>query len=165
MKEIEIRDAQKATSPNSVVLLSATKGDGTENLAVFSWWTYLANNPPMLGIALSTKCYSCELVKTNKKFALSIPGEAIAEAAFKCGTVSGRDTNKIQDFAIEMETLPGAAIKTPIHSKLVFMCTLEEMQQAGDHIFFIAKIDKVFYNEKEKQVYSWDGYKSLKALS
>ena len=164
MKVITMGEAQKATSPNSVTLVCAKKPNGETNLAAISWWTYLSNRPPMVGIALSDKGYSCELIRENKQFAICIPGEAIAEEAFRCGTVSGRKVDKAAAFGIEMRSLPGAPVQTPVHSKLVFCCEVESAHQAGDHTFFICKVDNIMYDAAQKQLYAWEGYGSLRTL-
>ena len=161
MEQITISQAQKYTSPNPISLVCAEGPNGVTNMAAISWWTYLANRPPMLGFAISKKSYTGELVKETGKAVLSIPGEIIAKEAYQCGRVSGRDTNKVAEFGI---ALTGDNQMYPIHSKLAFICTLESTSEVGDHIFFACNIDDIFYNGEEKQLYAWDGYAELAPL-
>ena len=161
MKQITISEAEKSTSPNPITLVCAEAPNGVTNLAAVSWWTYLANRPPMIGFAISKKGYTGELIRNSGKAVLSIPGEAIANEAFQCGCSSGRDTNKAEKFGIE---LTGTTAKFPVHSKLAFVCTLENSVEAGDHIFYICNVGDIFYNENEKQLYSWSGYSKLAPL-
>ena len=163
MERISINEAQKQTSPNPITLICVEESPGITNLAAVSWWTYLSMQPPMLGFALSKEGYSGELIKKNGNLVLSIPGEALVDAAFKCGCVSGRDVQKAEEFGIEM-TLEGES-KFPVNSKLAFACSLESTADAGDHTFYICKIDDVFFNSNEKQLFSWDGYAKLGTLS
>jgi len=164
IEKITISEAQKSTSPNQISLICTEKPDGTTNLAAISWWTYLANRPPMIGIAVSSKSYSGELIDKNRQVVLSIPGEAIAKEAFQCGCVSGKDTNKAEKFAIDLITLEETNIKIPAHSKLAFVCTLDKTVDAGDHIFYICNIQSIFCNNNEKQLYAWEGYAKLAPL-
>ena len=161
MKQITISEAEKSTSPNPITLICTETPSGVTNLAAVSWWTYLANNPPMIGFAMSKKSYTGELIRSSGKAVLSIPGEAIADKAFQCGCLSGRDTNKTEKLGIK---LTGDAVKFPVHSKLAFVCTLENSIEAGDHIFYICNVGVIFYNENEKQLYSWSGYSKLAPL-
>jgi len=115
----------------------------------------------MIGFAISKKSYTGELIKNNGRAVLSIPGEAIANEAFQCGRVSGRDTNKSEEFSI---TLMGDADKYPTHSKLAFICTLENTIDVGDHIFFVCNVIDVLYSDKERQIYAWEGYSKLAPL-
>jgi flavin reductase (DIM6/NTAB) family NADH-FMN oxidoreductase RutF len=162
MEQITISEAQKSTSPNPITLICAETPTGIINLTAVSWWTYLANHPPMIGFAISKKSFTGELILSSGKAVLSIPGEAIAEEAFQCGCLSGRHTNKAEKLGI---VLTETAIKFPVHSKLAFVCTLESSVDVGDHTFFICKVDDIFYNKNEEQLYSWGGYSKLAPLN
>jgi len=162
MEQISISEAQKNTSPNPITLVCTETPAKTTNLAAVSWWTYLANRPPMIGFAISKKSYTGELLLNNGKAVLSIPGEAIAEEAFQCGCLSGRQTNKAEKLGI---SLTGTGVRFPVHSKLAFVCTLENTVDVGDHTFYICKVDEIYYNESEKQLYSWGGYSKLAPLN
>ena len=78
------------------------KPDGTANLMALSWWTYVSNHPATTAVCLSNKGYSAELIRSNKEFGLNIVDESLKEAAFACGTCSGRTENKPETFGIEM---------------------------------------------------------------
>ncbi len=155
---INISEAQKRLSPNSVSLICANKPDKTTNLTTISWWTFLSNNPPTIGFSISKKSYTGELIKANGKAVLCIPGREIADAVFNCGKVSGRDINKAKEFGI---SLSETEIQYPIQSKLVFKCTLLDLHDVGDHIFYICKIDEILSNIDEEQVYAWGGYSKI----
>ena len=161
MEKITISEAQKYTSPNSISLICAKTPKGTTNLTAISWWTYLSNHPPMIGFAISKKSYTGELILNSGKAVLSIPGVEIANEAYQCGCVSGRDVNKAEKFNI---ILTNTAIKYPVHSKLAFVCSLENTTDVGDHTFFICKVDEVNYNCNEQQLFAWDGYSRLAPL-
>ena len=94
MKQITISEAQKSTSPNPISLICVNTPEGNTNLTAISWWTYLANHPPMVGFAISKKSYTGELLVQNGHSILSIPGSSIAKETFQCGCSSGRNTNK-----------------------------------------------------------------------
>ena len=162
MEKITISEAQKKTSPNPITLICAETPAGTTNLTAVSWWTYLSNRPPMIGFAISKKSYTGELILSSGKMVLSIPGKTIAEEAFQCGCLSGRNLNKVEKLRIE---LTKTDVKYPIHSKLAFICMLENSVDVGDHTFYICKVDDIYFNESEEQLYSWDGYSRLAPLN
>ena len=85
MKNISIGQAQRLTAPAPFGLLSVRRNDGGTNLMAVSWWTYLSNHPPMLGVCLSKKGLSGSLITESGEFALSIVGENLREAALNCG--------------------------------------------------------------------------------
>lgn len=159
MKQITISDAQRATSPNSIILVCVKKPDNSINLATVSWWTYLSNHPSMLGFSISNKGYTKKLLTANKSFIISIPDAGIADKVMHCGRTSGRDIDKVVEFKIDM-TDDGF----PVSSKLVFKCQVESTTNVGDHTFFSCTIDDILYNSDSKQLYSFDGYSRLAPL-
>lgn len=161
MKKITISEAQKYTSPNPFSLICTETPKGIINLTAISWWTYLSNYPPMIGFAISKKSYTGELFLNNGKAVLCIPSKEIANEAYQCGCVSGREVNKVDKFNI---ILTNTAIRYPIHSKLAFECSLESTSDAGDHTFFICKVNEIIYNNDGQQLYAWDGYSRVAPL-
>ena len=161
MKKIMINEALQATSPQTVSLICVQTPAGTTNLTTVSWWTYLESEPPMLGFSMSKESYTCGLLTGTGKAVLSIPGEAIADIALKCGSVSGRDVDKVKEFSIDLVEAP---VKYPVHSRLAFICMLEKQVEVGECIFFICRIDDIYYNENERQIFAWGGSKKLSPI-
>jgi flavin reductase (DIM6/NTAB) family NADH-FMN oxidoreductase RutF len=162
MKKITFNEALKHTSPQPVSLISSLTPEGITNLAAVCWWTYLESEPPMIGFSMGNNSYTRKLIVKNRKAVLSIPGEAIAEEAFQCGTVSGRDVNKAEKYKIE---LTGDLLKYPVHSKLAFICSLKSTAAVGDCTFFICRIDDIFFRENERQLFAWGGSEKLSPIA
>ncbi len=165
MNSITMAKAFQLTSPNPFTLVCTATPEGRANLAAVSWWTYLSSGPPHLCFAMSQTSYSGELVRNNKKVVLAMPGADIAEAAFKCGTVSGKKTDKAKEFAIELMDFSDSSIRIPVHTRLAFDCTLEETVKVGDHNLYICAINSIYADETKKQIFAWDGYAKLGPLS
>lgn len=164
MKNISIGQAQRLTAPAPFGLLSVRRNDGGTNLMAVSWWTYLSNHPPMLGVCLSKKGLSGSLITESGEFALSIVGENLREAALNCGRCSGRDTDKAARFGIRL--VPASVIETQVveDSRVVFECRLKDSVEAGDHIFYLAEIEAVHGDEETKALFAFDGYARLDSL-
>jgi flavin reductase (DIM6/NTAB) family NADH-FMN oxidoreductase RutF len=161
MKNITISDVQKSTSPNPISLICVDTPTGATNLTAISWWTYLSNRPPMVGFAISKKSYTGELLGKCKRAVLCLPSAEIAEEAFQCGRVSGRDVDKVAQFKI---ALTEGEHKFPTHSRLALMCQLENVVEASDHLFYICKVNDILFNEDAEQLFAWDGYSYLAPL-
>ena len=125
MEKITLPKASQLTSPNPVTVVCTQKPDGSTNLATVSWWTYLSYNPGMIAYAMAKTSYSGEMVRANKKVILTIPGAEIAEAVLGCGTTTGRDTDKVSKFGIELAEVAGSSIKIPAHSRVAIVCSLK----------------------------------------
>ena len=162
MEKISLPKASELTSPNPVTIVCTQKPDGGTNLATVSWWTYLSFNPNMIAYAMAKTSYSGEMVRDNKKVILTIPGEKIADAVMGCGMSTGRDTDKISKFGIEMQEVPGSDIKIPLHSRVAIQCTLKEFVETGDHYLYICNVEQVYGNEQEAPVFAWNGYAEIR---
>lgn len=162
MNEINLPKASRLTSPNPVTIVCTQKPDGGTNLATVSWWTYLSFNPSMVAFAMAKSSYSGEMVRSNGKVILATPGEALAEAVIRCGSSTGRKVDKIAQFGIEMQELPGSDIRIPLHSRVAIRCSLEKYIETGDHYLYICQVEQVFGNEEEEALFAWDGYAQIR---
>ena len=129
MEKITAAQAQRLTAPSPFALLSSLKEDGSTNLMAVSWWTFLSNRPPMIGVCLGKKGASGKLIQSTGEFALNIVGEELKEAALRCGSCSGRDVNKAEMFSIPLEAASEIAPKIVSGSRVVFECRLTDMKE------------------------------------
>ena len=162
MEKINLPKASKLTSPNPVTIVCTRKPDGSTNLATVSWWTYLSFNPNMIAYAMAKTSYSGEMVRGNKKVILTIPSVEITDAVMGCGSTTGRDTDKIAKFGIEMQEVPDSEIQIPLHSRVAIQCSLKEFVEVGDHYLYICNVEQVYGNEQEEAVFAWDGYAQIR---
>ena len=162
MEKISLAKASGLTSPNPVTIVCTQKPDGSTNLATVSWWTYLSYNPNMIAYAMAKTSYSGEMVRSTKNVILTIPGAEIADAVMGCGSTTGRDTDKISQFGIEMQEVPDSEIKIPLHSRLAVQCSLKEFVETGDHYLYICNVEQVYGNEQEEAVFAWNGYSQIR---
>ena len=162
MEKISLPQASKLTSPNPVTIVCTSKPDGGTNLATVSWWTYLSFNPNMIAYAMAKTSYSGEMVRTNKKVILTIPGVEIADAVMGCGSTTGRNTDKIAKFGIEMQKVPDSEIQIPLHSRVAIQCSMKEFIETGDHYLYICNVEQVYGNEQEEAVFAWNGYSQIR---
>lgn len=157
-------EAQKLTAPAPFALLSVLREDGGTNLAAVSWWTYLTNHPPMLGVCLGKKGYSGGRIAATGEFALSLPGEELRAAALRCGQCSGRSVDKVQEFGIPMEAALFVTPRVVSGSRVIFECKLENAVDAGDHTLYIGRVEAVRGDPDVPQLFAWGGYAELKTL-
>ena len=158
MNQISLPKASQLTSPNPLTLVCTLSSEGQANLATVSWWTYLSFRPGTIGFAMSKKSFSGEVVRETKRVILATPGSGLAEAVMKCGSTSGRDHHKAEEFGIELRFLPDTDIPVPVHTRCAFVCSLAEVVEVGDHYLYICNVDSVYGNEEEKALFAFKGY-------
>ena len=164
MLKSNLSKATNATSPNPLCLICTTKENGHSNLATVSWYTYLSFNPEMMAFAMSKASYSGEMIRKNKKAILVIPGSALAEISMQCGTSTGFDTDKVEEFNIPLTQLETSNIKIPSNSKVAIELSLKEYVETGDHYLYICNVDNVYENEDDVALFAWNGYSLIKPV-
>lgn len=161
MEKINLPQAAALTSPNPVTIVCTEKPDGTTNFATVSWWTYLSFNPNMIAYAMAKTSYSGEMVRNNKKVIVTIPGAEIAETVLNYGSTTGRDTDKVGKFGIELAGVEGGSIKIPAHSRVAIQCSLKEYHEVGDHYLYVCDVEQVYGDESEEALFAWNGYAKI----
>lgn len=161
MKDITIGQAQKMTAPAPFALLSSCDSEGKTNLMAVSWWTYLSNHPPKLGVCLSNKGYSGSLIRESGEFSVNVVSESLKDAALMCGRCSGRTTDKVSEFGIETVDASVVKAKLVADSRVSFECRLTDCFDIGDHTIYVGDIAAVHGDESKKQLYAYDGYARL----
>lgn len=161
MQIITVSQAQKLSAPAAFGLLSVRREDGSTNLMAVSWWTYLSNHPPMLGVCLSKKGLSGSRIEAEGEFALSLVGEDLKTAALSCGTCSGRTRDKALEFGIDLESAETVRCQTVKNSRVVFECRLKDNIDAGDHRFYLAEILCARGDDSVRHLFAYDGYARL----
>ena len=163
MNKIALAKAPEATSPNPITLICTKKADGTTNMATIAWWTYVSFNPGMIAVAINNGAHTGERIRETKELVLAVPGTPLAQALIQCGTSSGRNTDKIAKFGIQMEAVDGTDIKVPAHTRLAIHAELKECVDGGDHTLYVCTVKNAFANEGEDALFGWKGYGELAA--
>ncbi|MCD8349445.1 MAG: flavin reductase family protein [Planctomycetaceae bacterium] len=156
MEKITFFESNKISSPNPLTLVCTTTPDKKTNIAPISWWTKLSFDPEMVGFAMAKTSYSGEMVRESKKVVLAMPTEEMAQAAFECGTASGRETDKVDTFGIELVEIPGNSIKIPLHSCMAIECSLSQVVEVGDHYLYVCRVDNILGDLGKKALFAWD---------
>lgn len=159
-----IAEIQKAVSPNPFALLSTQKADDSTNLMAISWWTFVSNHPATVAVCLSNRGFSGERIRYTLEFGLNIVGEELKEKAFLCGTCSGRERNKAEEFQIPLREADVIRTKLVKGSKVALECRLKGEYAVSDHTIFIAEIVEAHCTPGKKQLYAFDGYAKLDTI-
>ncbi len=78
-----------------------------------------------------------------------------------CGSTTGRDTDKVEQFGIELSEVEGSSIKIPAHSRMAIQCRMKEYHEVGDHYLYICDVEQVYGDESEEALFAWNGYSEI----
>ena len=128
-----------------------------------SWWTYVSNKPATIAIFVSQRSYTRELIERSGEFGLCAVDESLADEAFDCGTVSGRDVNKAVEFGIDLFSPMKISTQLVKAHKFALECVVTQSMPVKDHMLFIAEVKQIHLNPQARLLFSWDGYSRLAA--
>jgi flavin reductase (DIM6/NTAB) family NADH-FMN oxidoreductase RutF len=140
MEAISEKEAYQLTKPMIYTLVTSLDKNGNVNALGVSWLTKVSTDPPLWIISIDPRRYSYEGIDLHKEFVINFPVIEQADGAILCGTISGRNQNKL-DMA-NLDTIPSIKIKTPtIKDCLVSIeCKVVNQFIAGDHTIFVGEV-------------------------
>lgn len=116
-----------------------------ENAMAVAWHCSLSFEPPLYGVAISSKRFSYGLILEAKEFAVNfLPIESRFTIA-AVGRTSGREFNKFKKFQIAQEE--PLKISAPIlkEAYVAYECKLVKHHTYGDHEWFVGEVVAVHY--------------------
>jgi flavin reductase (DIM6/NTAB) family NADH-FMN oxidoreductase RutF len=124
-------------------------------------------SPPLIGIGVSPRRCSFNLIKRSKEYVINIPTKNLLSQVSFCGENSGRDHDKYKETGLTKQ--PSLRVKTPSIQEcpLNIECRVVKEVETGDHIWFIgevvyAQIDST-YNPEDAILY-WGGFYRIPGL-
>ena len=119
------------------------------NLITCSWFGTVCSEPPMVSVSIRDNRFSYPLVHDSWEFTVNIPRVSDLELIKYCGTKSGRDVNKFEQFGLT------AALAEPLEQApmianfpLVLACKVRHELKLGTHYVFIAEVMAIHADEK-----------------
>lgn len=134
--------------PLPAVLVSATDGEGHDNLLTVAWVGTVCTNPPMVSISVRPERYSYGLIRRTGEFVINLTTAELSYAVDFCGVRSGRDVDKFAE--LNLTKVPASHVQAPMleQSPVSIECRVEEVKELGSHHMFLAKVLAVHADEK-----------------
>jgi flavin reductase (DIM6/NTAB) family NADH-FMN oxidoreductase RutF len=141
--------------PMKVVLITA-KHEDKESIMPAAWCFPLSADPPMFGVSVAKKRFTYSLVKGSERFAINIPTPEMKDGIVKCGTASGRDTDKFSETGWKREE---GKLGIPLvgECSASIECLLEREIETGDHFVLVGKVENVIKRKEAKGIYQVAG--------
>ncbi len=139
--------------PQRLILVTTLDANRKPNIITIDRLISLSSEPKLIGICLSPKRYSCDLIRSCKEFGVNIPGEELKEATSNCGRTSGRETDKFKENNLTPEQ--AKIIKPPLIKECLasFECRLVQEIPLGERILFVGEIVEIHERKSGKGLY------------
>lgn len=112
--------------------------EGKTNVMAADWVIPVSYRPFRVGVALSPKRFTYELIKKSGEFVVSVPSVELKEKVIKVGNISGRVEDKSKYFKFKK----GKRIGTPLIEECLanLECVLWDEKNCGDHNLVIGEV-------------------------
>ena len=135
--------------PGPVIMVS-TALNGRPNVMTMSWHTMIDFNPPVLGLVISARNYTFDILKTTKECVINIPTVELAKKAVACGNVSGRTVDKFKTF--HLTPVAASCVKAPMVGECYanLECKLVDARMADEYDLFILEVVRAWIDPRKK---------------
>jgi flavin reductase (DIM6/NTAB) family NADH-FMN oxidoreductase RutF len=121
------------------------------NAMAVAWSTPLSHTPPLVGVSVSPKRYTHDLIKEDDAFGVNVPGREVLDETFFMGSETGREFDKFSETGLSVFT--GDKLGVPLIKECVaaLECSVDGVLETGDHDLFIGRIEAAYADEKDVQ--------------
>ncbi|MEM2210523.1 MAG: flavin reductase family protein [Nitrososphaerales archaeon] len=134
--------------PRHTVLITCFNPENNKsNIITVAWSTPLSHNPPLIGISISPKRYSYNLISKTGEFIVNIPTIELIKEVLFCGRKSGKDVDKFEK--TKLTPKPARKVRASIIEECIahLECKVVNQVEVGDHILFIGEVIAAYSNE------------------
>ncbi|MFQ6091787.1 MAG: flavin reductase family protein [bacterium] len=144
--EIPLSKANRLINHGPAVLITS-QSEGRPNVMTAAWQTPVSHHPPLVAVSIAPERYSHQLIKKSREFVVNVPPRVLLEKVHGCGTVSGREANKFEQY--HLTPIPAAKVKAPLIKECIghLECKLIESYEVGDHTLFMGEVLAVSVEE------------------
>ncbi|MEY4750688.1 MAG: hypothetical protein RIQ60_2902 [Pseudomonadota bacterium] len=127
LSPVELRHASRLVNHGPTVLV-ATEHAGRRNLMAAAWSMPVEFTPPRIAVVIDRSTYTRELLAASGRFAIGLPGAALAGLTYAVGNESGREVDKFSRHALRCT--PGPVLGLPLVHGCVAWLELRHLPEA-----------------------------------
>ncbi len=162
MKQIDIEEGIKKRHPEGVALVVCKNENGVVDITPIAWFMIANTSPRCWAISLQHKHYSRKVISKTNEFVLCLPSYSQKEDILYCGSVSGRNEDKLKK--TKFKTIPSKKVKPPILKDCIacFECRVIEKAKVPDHTIFIGELLSAYISHKKDKIYNFGAHNLIK---
>jgi flavin reductase (DIM6/NTAB) family NADH-FMN oxidoreductase RutF len=110
------------------------------NVITLCFSMYCSYDPPMIACSIYRDATTYGLAADADTYVLAVPGESLASVALACGTMAGRNVDKVSELG--MRLMPSLTIPTPGLLSAIANVELRTVSRVvtGDHLTVIGQV-------------------------
>jgi len=133
------------------VLLVTTSHKGKANVMPLSWHMMMEFEPPLVGMLMSGRNYSFELLTASRECVINIPTVALAKEVVACGNCSGRNKDKFAAFGLTPHQVDsiGPPLIEECYASLA--CKVVDTRMMNKYNMFVLEVTQAWKDPAVKQ--------------
>ena len=141
---ISEHDSKSLFKPSMATLVVTQSETHGPNVMTAAWWMLGGYDPFRYVVSIGNYEYTHEIIEENPEFVLAAPTTDMVDALVLCGSVSGRDVDKIDHLGLE--TIPGEAVDVPLLADAVgnVECRVLESFEFEGCTYYIAGVENAY---------------------
>lgn len=137
---VSAMDSKSLLKPH-VPLLVVTRSDehGT-NVMTAAWWMLAGYEPFRYLLSVDQKTHTYDVLEANPAFVMGVPTASMVEAVALCGSVSGRDVDKVA--RLDLSLAPSVEVDVPLLADALgnVECRVEDAFEFGNNTYYVAEV-------------------------
>ena len=148
-RSLSLGKVYRLLEPGPVVLLTTANRRST-NVMAMSWHTMVDFEPPLVGIIVSNRNYTFDILKSTKECVINIPTATLAKQVVGCGNVSGRDVDKFARFGFTQ--VAASMVRAPLIGECFanLECRVADTRMVQKYCLFIIQVIKAWIDPEQK---------------
>lgn len=130
------------------VAIVTTRTEKEQDAMAAAWHSNVSFDPPLLGVSISPKRHTHQLIGESKKFAMNYVPKEKATISAQTGGVSGKDVDKFDMFGLLLEEESKLDLPILKDAYAAYECELHSQYAIGDHEWFVGKVLFTHYDDE-----------------
>lgn len=149
-KSFPLSKVYQLLEPGPVIMVT-TADKGKANVMTMSWHMMIDFEPPLVGIVMSDRNFSFNILKKTKECVINIPTVELAATVVAVGNTSGATTDKFKKFDLAQED--ALYVKAPMLNACYanLECKVIDMKMAKKYNIFILEVVKAWIAPSKKR--------------
>ncbi len=148
-KPLPLAEVYRLLEPGPVTLLT-TCWNGQANVMTLSWYAMFEFEPPLVGMIVSNRNYTFDILKSTKECVINIPTAKLAKQVVGCGNSTGRKVDKFSRFGLTQ--VAASLVKPPLIDECSgsLECRVVDTRMVEKYCLFIVQVVKAWIDPKQK---------------
>jgi flavin reductase (DIM6/NTAB) family NADH-FMN oxidoreductase RutF len=155
-REVDLELFYYMIHPRPTLFIISRCPDGKVNIMPASWNMPVSEEPPTVAISVYREAYTYKCLEYSGEASLNVPSWEHLDLAYKLGTTSGHDIDKIKEFNIRLGK--AKKINTPIWLDAIGIMEAKvlEAYNVGECRLYIFEIKEIYAREVLFTRYGWN---------